>query len=146
MADQKAACNYFIETRPTADPVWQRLEQISVDDIDSFVRVRKMKVSGYLSAKVSETAFKKGILKILSQQSVAKDWGGEKNDIHTTYSKLGGKRRAAAFALKGPGTKGKLIPKKMGKNGDQIQRLFHQHWRIYLLSSTGTRSIRASST
>jgi hypothetical protein len=29
-----------------------------------------------------------------------------------------------AFAFKGPATKGKLTPGKLGKNGDQIQRLF----------------------
>lgn len=29
-----------------------------------------------------------------------------------------------ALALKGPATRGKLTPGKMGRNGDQIQRLF----------------------
>jgi hypothetical protein len=29
-----------------------------------------------------------------------------------------------AFAFKGPATTGRLTPRKLGKNGDQIQRLF----------------------
>jgi hypothetical protein len=37
---------------------------------------------------------------------------------------MAGKRYPAAFAFKGPGKTGKLVPGKMGKNGDQIQRLF----------------------
>jgi hypothetical protein len=39
---------------------------------------------------------------------------------------LGGIPRSAAFAFKGPGVKGKFTVSKMGKNGDQGQRLFHE--------------------
>ena len=61
-----------------------------------------------------------------------------KNDLHTTRLKLNTKRVGAAFAFKGPGKKAKtLMPSMMGKNGDQIQRLFQtdaevffvQYWR-----------------
>jgi hypothetical protein len=53
-----------------------------------------------------------------------KDWGGEKNDLYTNKIKYKTKRMFAAFALKGKATKGTLTPKMMGKNGDQISRLF----------------------
>ena len=38
-----------------------------------------------------------------------------------------------ALALKGPGTKGKLTPGKMGRNGDQIQRLFEAPAEVFLV-------------
>jgi hypothetical protein len=38
--------------------------------------------------------------------------------------RISGPRVPATFAFKGPGKKGRLVPKMMGKNGDQIQRLF----------------------
>ena len=50
---------------------------------------------------------------------------------------IAGKRVTAAFAFKGPGEPGKLTPGRLGKNGDQAQRMFQldadvfiaQHWR-----------------
>lgn len=116
-----------------------RIEQITIDDIKSFSRVRKIKKPNAALSKISETKFKHGILKILKETAPPpKDWGGEKNDIYTTKLQMGQKRFHAAFALKGPGKNiKKLTPKHMGKNGDQIQRLhrssaqvfFVQYWR-----------------
>lgn len=95
---------------------------VSVDEIASFRKIRKHKSSSNGRA-LSETSFKRGIVRILGDTKVPKDWGGESGDILSSRLKLAGKRRLAAFALKGPGTSGKLTPGKMGKNGDQIQRL-----------------------
>jgi len=114
-----------------------RVRQITVDDIGSFAAVKKISPSGNLPTSISEEKFKKGIQRILGQGGVFKDWGGEFNDLFTTHLKINGKRRAAAFGFKGPGMKAKLTPGRMGKNGDQIQRLFEspaeafivQHWR-----------------
>lgn len=39
----------------------------------------------------------------------------------------------AAFALKGKATKGTLTPKMMGKNGDQISRLFGSSAQMFLV-------------
>lgn len=61
-----------------------------------------------------------------------------RHDLYTTRLQIKGRRRAAAFAFKGPGKKiKKLTPAHLGKNGDQIQRLFQsaadcflvQYWR-----------------
>jgi hypothetical protein len=69
--------------------------------------------------------------------------------LYSTLLKIGGKRKAAAFGFKGPGQLGALVPGRMGKNGDQIQRLFQeeadvffvQHWReIKLRSSSRLRN------
>lgn len=98
---------------------------VTVDDIDSFKKVRS--VNGVdPSIKVNtmlESAIKKGLQKIIGESNTFKDWGGEKNDLFTNKLVYKGKRRTAAFALKGRATKGTLTPKKMGKNGDQIARL-----------------------
>ena len=40
---------------------------------------------------------------------------------------------AQSFALKGKATKGILTPKKMGKNGDQIQRLFSSPADVFII-------------
>jgi hypothetical protein len=70
---------------------------------------------------------------LLGEPSDPKDWGGETSDLYTSRLKSGGKRITAAFAFKGPGKKGKLVPGKMGKNGDQIQRLFQEDADIFIV-------------
>jgi hypothetical protein len=111
------------------------VRSITVDDIESFKAVRKIKSA--TASPLSEATFKAGIRKTLREPGVFKDWGGERNDLYTTRVRHMGRRRRAAFAFKGPGTKGKLTPGKMGKNGDQIQRLFQVPADIYLLQYWG---------
>jgi hypothetical protein len=110
---------------------------ITIDDVQSFAKVRKVRKAGSLPDTLSENAFKNGIKAIIGEKGTFKDWGGEKSDLFTTQLRVKGKRRMAAFAFKGPGEKRKLTPALMGKNGDQGLRLFHepaevyfvQHWR-----------------
>jgi hypothetical protein len=80
---------------------------------------------------VAERAINEGICKILEKSS-KNDWGGEKNDIFGTVIFVG-KRKTAAFALKGKATQGILVPAKMGKNGDQIPRLFESVAEIHVV-------------
>ena len=54
-------------------------------------------------------------------------------DLFTSRFRIAGRRRPVALALKGPGAKGKLTPGKMGKNGDQIQRLFEAPAEVFLV-------------
>lgn len=83
--------------------------------------------------KLPEDAFKSGFQKIIGEQGVFKDWGGERNDLFTTHLTVQGVRRATAIAFKGPGTSGKLTPRKLGKNGDQIQRLFTTPAQVFIV-------------
>ncbi|HVA14677.1 MAG TPA: hypothetical protein VNF99_15630 [Stellaceae bacterium] len=114
-----------------------KVRQITIDDVQSFAKVRKVSTSDYLPPSLSEDRFKRGVQAIVGEPGKFKDWGGEKSDLYTTRLRINGKRIPAAFAFKGPGLKGKLVPGKMGKNGDQAQRLlqeeaqvfFVQHWR-----------------
>jgi hypothetical protein len=110
-----------------------RTKQITIDDINSFANVKTIAPGGYLPRKVSEKRFKNGVQKILGQKGKFVDWGGEKNDLYSTRLSIGSKRYAVAFGFKGPATKGKLTPKKLGKNGDQIQRLFTSAAQVFLI-------------
>ncbi len=109
---------------------------ITVDDIDSFSKVKKVKRQPDF-IKIPEKQFKLGVAKILGEESDFKDWGGELSDLYSSNVLIGGKRHLIAFAFKGPGKAGTLVPGKLGKNGDQIQRLFRcnadvffvQYWR-----------------
>jgi len=102
----------------------QRIKSVTVDDIDSFNKVRSTKIDTSLRLNsISESKIKDGLKKIIGETHEFKDWGGEKFDLYTNKLKYKGKRRIAAFALKGKATQGTLTPKKMGKNGDQISRL-----------------------
>jgi hypothetical protein len=97
--------------------------KVTIDDIASFKKVKKIRDKNLGYTNISEKKFKKGIAKILGEKGKFKDWGGENNDLVSTRLYIKNTRKTAAFAFKGPGTKGKLTPGKMGKNGDQIQRL-----------------------
>ena len=110
-----------------------KVRYITIDDIESFRKVRDLNITGINKCKMSENKFKVGIAKILGESGKFHDWGGEKNDLYTNKVIISGKRFMTAFAFKGPGTSGKLIPKKMGKNGDQIQRLFMTSANVFIV-------------
>jgi DNA-binding transcriptional ArsR family regulator len=98
--------------------------EITVDDIEAFANVRK--VAAAVSQKLSdipETHVKEFLKRVIGETYEFKDWGGEKNDLFTNKLRFRGRRRTAAFAIKGRATKGPLTPKKMGTNGDQLGRL-----------------------
>jgi hypothetical protein len=109
---------------------------LTIDEIDSFKKVRPIP-HGLEYIKISETAFKNGTAAILGEKASFKDWGGELRDLSSTHMRVDGKRRMVAIAFKGPGKSGRLTPGKMGKNGDQIQRIVKcpadiflvQYWR-----------------
>lgn len=105
---------------------------ITIDEIDSFAEVRKIQ-RGNKFIKVSEKQFKNGIAKILGETGEFKDWGGEISDLYSNNVVLTNSRKRVAFAFKGPGTKGSLTPGKLGKNGDQIQRLAESPADVFII-------------
>lgn len=107
-------------------------QQVTIDDIDSFRKVQAMDFDGP-STPIPEEEFKQGIARILKIRGRFKDWGGESCDLFGTNLRVERRRRAAAFAFKGPGQRGRLIPGKMGKNGDQIQRLAQCPAEVFLV-------------
>lgn len=117
--------------RITVSGLKVRITQLTCDDLDQFVAVKK--ITAGPKRQISEKAFKLGITRIIGESGNFQDWGGEPNDLYTTKVRFEGKRRAVAFAFKGPGTTGILTPKKLGKNGDQIQRLFLSPADIFMV-------------
>lgn len=110
---------------------------VTIDDIDFFAKVKGVKTKTHLGATLSEDEFKEGVKAILGELGTFKDWGGESSDLYTSRVKMNAKRLTAGFAFKGPGKQGKLVPGKMGKNGDQIQRLFGEAADIYIVQYHG---------
>ena len=108
------------------------IQRITLDDLDNFSAVRGVPETRK-KLEISEEVFKQGVIEIIGEPGEFKDWGGEHNDLYTTRIRFRGKRLAAAFAFKGPGTKGRLTPKKMGSNGDQIQRLYQADADMFIV-------------
>jgi len=113
-----------------------RTDQIYADDIDSFYKVKRVKAAPPVQGML-EKRFKRGLQRILGESGRFKDWGGETSDLYTTRLKYKQKRVAAAFAFKGRGTSGMLTPARLGKNGDQIQRLFMEPAEIFFVQYVG---------
>jgi hypothetical protein len=108
---------------------------ITVDDVASFKKVRNFKKRdpSLRLNKLAEDRVKRALKSIICESHNFKDWGGEKNDLFTNKLRVTGSRRSAAFALKGKATSGPLTPKKMGKNGDQIGRLFTSEAEVFFV-------------
>jgi len=115
-----------------------KAKQITVDEIDTFAKIRGVKADKE-TTPIYENKIKEGLQKILGEPGNFQDWGGEPNDLFSTnlQLKLSGVRKNVAFGLKGRGTQGILNPKKMGKRGDQIQRLFKSPADIFLVQYWG---------
>jgi hypothetical protein len=120
-------------------PFVPKVKSLAVDDVREFQKVKSVKdVPAAMSpARLPESRVKKGIVKLLGEQLDPKDWGGELNDVFTTRMTVNGKRKRAAFALKGPAKKGVLVPKMMGSNGDQVQRLFASPAQVFFVQYEG---------
>jgi hypothetical protein len=110
-----------------------QITQVTIDDIDTFAKVTKVTPASVSAFAMAESKFKAGVMRIIGDKGKFKDWGGERNDLCSTHLRYAGKRRTTAFAFKGKGLKKKLTPALMGKNGDQIQRLFQTPAEIFLL-------------
>jgi len=141
--DKRALERYPTKRNPRAATVFINLpvarksidvKQLSIDDIDSFEKVTMIPLAPDVrKVPLLENEFQKGLQKILGEQGEFNDWGGENDDLFSTRLILNGNRVNVAFGLKGRGTRGKLTPKKMGKQGDQIQRLFRSQADAFLV-------------
>jgi hypothetical protein len=111
--------------------------EVTVDDIASFAKVRKVKAVPKDRLGLAEKVFKAGLQQVIGEPGKFVDWGGEKNDLLTTRVTFRGNRIATACAFKGPGQKGVLQPAKMGKNGNQIQKLFESSADLFIIQYWG---------
>jgi hypothetical protein len=82
---------------------------------------------------VPELAVKELICRLLGEHSVPSDWGGEESDVLSANLLVDGRRHTGAFLLKGPARFHPMKPTDLGKNGDQLYRLFNIPARIYVV-------------
>ncbi len=113
------------------------IKQVTVDDIASFAKVRKVKKLPAGRLALPEKAFKEGVKRVIGEPGKFVDSPAERFDLLSTRVMLRTKRIAAAFAFKGPGRKGILRPAAMGRNGDQIQRLFKSEAELFFVQYWG---------
>ena len=119
-------------------------DRLYIDEIDSFEKVHSIgpeTVRSFLSGgfvNISEDFVQVSIEQILDVPFHRKDWGGEINDLYTTNLIVAGRRRAAAFLLKGPGIgKKEMNIADCGKRGDQIVRLFETPADLFVVQYIG---------
>lgn len=84
-------------------------------------------------ADVAERQVKETIADLLGEHDVPADWGGEESDLFSAELLVGGQRRTGAFLLKGPAKFHEMMPRDLGKNGDQLYRLFNTPADIYIV-------------
>ncbi|MEV7969285.1 hypothetical protein AB0O34_25345 [Sphaerisporangium sp. NPDC088356] len=83
--------------------------------------------------RVPEDTVKRAFAQLIGESYVPKDWGGERSDLYT--SRVFARRRqvSAAWLFKGPGYPRAMDVKALGKNGDQIDRLFTEPAELLVL-------------
>jgi hypothetical protein len=113
------------------------VEQVTIDDIDSFAKVNGTRPPKGKNLPLGEKWFKEGLKKVIGEGGTFQDWGGEKNDLFSTRLRFKGRRVNVAFGLKGKATRQPLLPNKMGKRGDQIQRLMGSQAEVFLVQFWG---------
>jgi len=115
---------------------------VNIEEIDSFARAGEVAPQDVATivAKIlpiPERVVKAFVSEIVGEPYLDTDWGGELSDILTSRVILGGRRIDAAFLLKGSGSKRKLRPRDLGKNGDQIRRLSKQKADLFVVQHVG---------
>jgi hypothetical protein len=113
-----------------------RAVEITIEDIDQFTRVTKKKKEARLLKPLPEEKFKRGLLRLLGETGEFLDSSIERDDFITNKLTMKGRRHNAAFALKGPGDKVKIMnPAKWGKRGNQIQKLVSAPAQVFILQA-----------
>ena len=110
---------------------WVNRLEIFIDQIDSLARVKAIEHSPRKAdldelRTIREEEVKKAFAEIIGEPTVPKDWGGERSDLFTTWVKLDAQRVSTAFAFKGPALFHPMTGADLGKNGDQVDRLFSE--------------------
>ena len=115
--------------------------RVTCDEIDSFYKVcevQEKQIIGIVPVQLEEKDVKEKLHEIIGDPFVQKDWGGEKSDIYTFHLRFRNRKTPCAFILKGKSySRRKLVPKDLGKNGDQIVRLFQEPAEMYFIQSNG---------
>ncbi|MGW0918624.1 hypothetical protein ACWD3J_06415 [Streptomyces sp. NPDC002755] len=82
---------------------------------------------------VPEKEVKHAFADLIGESYIPKDWGGERSDLYTSRIFARGHQVSAAWLFKGPGHPRAMDVKALGKNGDQIDRLFTEPAELLVL-------------
>lgn len=115
----------------------ERLE-LKVYEIDEFRDTKTVKYNDPTldinrNKSITEKQIKQYFGEIINEGNADKDWGGEQSDLFTTHLHINGEQFRAAFIFKGPSKFHKMEVSDLGKNGDQIVRLFDEPVDIFVL-------------
>jgi len=97
------------------------------EDIDQLAKLAEVELASAeewmaVMRALPESEVKAKIASLLGEP-VKKDWGGERNDLYSGNVSVQGRRRTAAFLLKGPTNFREMTLDMCGKRADQILRL-----------------------
>lgn len=108
---------------------WGTRLEIYIENVDSFALAktepRPDATDLALLKNIPEADVKQAFAEIMGEQTIPKDWGGERSDLFGSVI-IDGQRISAAFAFKGPAKFKPMTMAELGKNGDQIDRLFSE--------------------
>ncbi|MFB9843894.1 hypothetical protein [Mucilaginibacter ginsenosidivorans] len=112
--------------------------ELNIHAIDEFREIKRIShkdpsLDININKTIPEKKIKQYLAEIIAESGVDKDWGGEQSDLFTTHLHVDGQQLRAAFVLKGPSKFHKMQVKDLGKNGDQIARLFDEPADIFIL-------------
>ena len=101
--------------------------EIQPEDIDQFSEMSQVEVGSAEEWKdamsaLPESRVKEAFAGLLSEPT-KKDWGGEFDDHFSGNVSVRGRRRTAAFLLKGPSSFREMTLEMCGKRADQIHRM-----------------------
>lgn len=105
----------------------RRFGELLPEDIQQFARLTEVTPNSAeewmnIMRSMPEAAVKSAFAALLTEPT-KKDWGGEANDHFSANVNIGGRRRTAAFLLKGPTTFREMTLDMCGKRADQLYRL-----------------------
>lgn len=101
--------------------------EILPEDIEQFARIKKVNATSAdewmnVMKSMPESQVKEAITDLLVEPS-KKDWGGESDDHFSANVTVRGRRRTAAFLLKGPSRFAEMTLDMCGSRADQIHRM-----------------------
>jgi hypothetical protein len=117
---------------------WYNHLEVHIDSVDSFcavkdIQTRPSKSELKLLRDIPESDIKNAFASIIGEQDIKKDWGGERSDLFSSRVEIDGNRVSTAFLFKGPAQFKPMTFAALGKNGDQIDRLFSEPADLFVL-------------
>jgi len=124
---------------PLTDSEWQadlHGLQVFPSDIQEFAKMVPSDAPGWKESVMrqhAESTVKQWFAEIIGEPFVFKDWGGELCDFVTPRLHVKSHQVRTAFLLKGPARFSPMKLTHLGKNGDQLFRLFKEPAQLYIL-------------